>query len=56
MSNNLDKRRLIERMDKAPNKWGGDTDEKELVFGWALILLLTLVGLAIVLIALWGRG
>jgi hypothetical protein len=56
MSKQVDERRVIERMDKAPNKWDGDTDEKELVFGWALILLLTLVGLAIVLIALWGRG
>jgi hypothetical protein len=56
MSNNLDKRRVIERMDKAPNKWDGDTDEKELRYGYFWIALFALVGLAILLIYLWGRG
>jgi hypothetical protein len=52
MDKQVDERRVIERMDKAPNKWDGDTGYSVWKYALLLAVFLLAVGLAI----LWMGG
>jgi hypothetical protein len=51
-----DNKRIIQKMDKAPNKWESAGDKAQLLFGWAWVALFGLVGAVVILLAVFGDG